>query len=252
MSTFKQLKGIILKSYDYGDSSRIVRLFTRDMGLISFMAKGAKRNKSRTLNLTEPFVEGEFNLNEGKTMYYIKDGEIVNSHLGLRKSIQYLTCANYMVEIMEQVLIDDSDENLYDLFSAAINACEKSEKVFLPRIMSAFLMKLVSILGFRPTLGRCVNCGKMLDSFRFDLEQGGMICEAHISDINSIDLAKEEYNELVYYIRKPLIELIDDEENVQEKVNFTKIHSIIYKYFKLHVENCYINSEAMMQQLNIL
>ena len=49
---------IILQAFPYGDTSRILRLITRDYGVRSVIAKGATRPKSRFSGLLEVFTEG--------------------------------------------------------------------------------------------------------------------------------------------------------------------------------------------------
>src|SRR5690349_18239376 len=53
---------IILQAFPYGDTSRILRLLTRDFGVRSAMAKGATRPKSRYSGLLELFTEGSATL----------------------------------------------------------------------------------------------------------------------------------------------------------------------------------------------
>ena len=45
---------IVLRSIDYGETSRIVTLFTRERGKIGVMAKGARANRSRFGSTLEP------------------------------------------------------------------------------------------------------------------------------------------------------------------------------------------------------
>jgi hypothetical protein len=49
---------LILQSYPYSETSRILRLLTEDFGVQSVIAKGARRPKSRFGGLLEPFTEG--------------------------------------------------------------------------------------------------------------------------------------------------------------------------------------------------
>ena len=42
----KKIKGIVIKEIAYKETSKIIEVFTEDEGIISIMAKGAKRIKS--------------------------------------------------------------------------------------------------------------------------------------------------------------------------------------------------------------
>ncbi len=50
-------EAIVLQSFPYGETSRIVRLLTRSAGVHSAIAKGALRPRSRYSTM-EPFAEG--------------------------------------------------------------------------------------------------------------------------------------------------------------------------------------------------
>ena len=42
----KDVEGIILKERDYGESSKILDVFTKEYGLIGILSKGSKKMKS--------------------------------------------------------------------------------------------------------------------------------------------------------------------------------------------------------------
>src|SRR5690606_9838430 len=60
-------ESIILQSFAYGDTSKILRLLTRTHGVRSAIAKGALRPKSRYGGILEPF-------SIGTAVMYLKDG----------------------------------------------------------------------------------------------------------------------------------------------------------------------------------
>ena len=53
---------IVLHAFDYLESSRILRLVTRDGGLRSVLARGARRPKSRYGTALDLFAEGSAQL----------------------------------------------------------------------------------------------------------------------------------------------------------------------------------------------
>ena len=56
----QKCEGIILRTTDYGETNKIVSLFTRELGKYGVMAKGAKKTKSRLAAITQPFTYGIF------------------------------------------------------------------------------------------------------------------------------------------------------------------------------------------------
>src|SRR3982750_1254339 len=52
--------GFLLRKIPYSESSFILKVFTREHGLVSFMAKGAKRQNSRLHGLLEPGIHVQY------------------------------------------------------------------------------------------------------------------------------------------------------------------------------------------------
>nr|MBA3657287.1 recombination protein O N-terminal domain-containing protein [Gemmatimonadaceae bacterium] len=49
---------IVLHAFDYLETSRIVRLLTRDAGVVSVLARGAKRSRARYGSGMDLYAEG--------------------------------------------------------------------------------------------------------------------------------------------------------------------------------------------------
>ena len=53
-------EGIVLKTYPLGDTSRIVVVYTRDLGLVRLVAKGARKTPGRFGYSLEPLSRSRF------------------------------------------------------------------------------------------------------------------------------------------------------------------------------------------------
>ena len=58
----KEVEGFIFKETPYGETSKIINVFTKEYGLIGIMCKGAKSLKSKNRALTLLFTYGKFNI----------------------------------------------------------------------------------------------------------------------------------------------------------------------------------------------
>ena len=58
----KEVEGFIFKETPYGESSKIINIFTKEYGLIGVMCKGAKSLKSRMRSVTLRFTYAKFNI----------------------------------------------------------------------------------------------------------------------------------------------------------------------------------------------
>ena len=56
MNMNKEVEGIIIREKDYGDTSKIIDIFTKEYGIIGVIAKGSKSMKSKLRSVTTKFT----------------------------------------------------------------------------------------------------------------------------------------------------------------------------------------------------
>ncbi|MBQ7464422.1 MAG: DNA repair protein RecO, partial [Lachnospiraceae bacterium] len=78
MSELVSVSGMVLKAFDHAEYDRRIILLTRQMGRITVFAKGVRRQGSKHMASTEPFVYGDFKLFEGKSAYNLAEADIKN------------------------------------------------------------------------------------------------------------------------------------------------------------------------------
>src|ERR687885_849871 len=118
-------KGIVLGSIRYGEADRILDLYTQDMGLISAIAKGIRRTKSRFGGRLEPLSCVDFLAYEGRTLDTITQVEVLRSFRGVRENLARLKVAGSMVAIVRALSGgDEADRRVFNLLYHALDALE--------------------------------------------------------------------------------------------------------------------------------
>jgi DNA repair protein RecO (recombination protein O) len=171
-------RAIVLRHVNYRETSRILTLFSSDLGRITVSAKGCMRPKCRERAATEMFTLGEYTLTERVGRYYLNAACIENAHFNLRFDIDRLALATYFVELCETVLNEEEPQKeLFDLLAAMLRAlCDEKSSPELVRLF--FEVKAMDILGFRPEVSACAVCGGALkDKIWFSVSAGGAICD---------------------------------------------------------------------------
>lgn len=232
----------------------MVDLLTKERGRVSFFARGAKRNKSRVLNLSERFVEGEYNLVQGRSSYYLKDGLLLDAHIGLRRSLGKMSSAGFFMECLSAVLFEEEDPSVFPLLQKALSAAEDAEgEAALSALIGAFLLKLSSVLGFRPTLSACMTCGKPVDrNFQFDPLQGGVVCEDHAMGSSGFALEQESYRLLCSYILEPFSAIIRNSVKMSQKETIRRVTDLCFRYFCIHTGKESFKSRSLLRQLELM
>ncbi len=91
----------ILKTYEYSETSKILRLLTRDHGLCSVIAKGARRPKSRFGGLLEPYTDGvaTYYAKEGRELHTLSGFELLGERQALGNDLVRYAGAGILTEI---------------------------------------------------------------------------------------------------------------------------------------------------------
>lgn len=175
---------IVLRSWPYGESDKIVSFFTEVCGKVTGIAKGAKRSRRRFVNTLEPFslVDLRFQERPHSALMFVLACELIRPFKSLTASLENIAHASYLVEVSDR-LTREHEENrqLFEHLREGLIFIE--EKGTSPTFLVFFELKLLQLAGYRPRLQRCRRCE---ESWRRDLQaqwcfsprDGGILCES--------------------------------------------------------------------------
>lgn len=171
---------LVLHAFPYGDTSKILRLLTPELGLRSVIAKGARSPKSRFGGVLEPFTEGEaqFNLREGRDLFTLSGFSLVRSRQGIGRDLASFTGASLIAEIALRVGTEEPHAELFELLTAVLDRLAQPSTTPAATALTA-LWALIGMVGFQPAMEVCVRCARRLEpdeDSRFDVEAGGVVC----------------------------------------------------------------------------
>ena len=111
-----EVEGIVLSETPYGETSKIINLYTKEKGLIGIMCKGAKSMKSMFRASTQVLSYGIFNLHykEGK-LSTLTGVDIIDPLINIKEDLKKITTAFYLIKLITQVLKDTQDPKIYYL-----------------------------------------------------------------------------------------------------------------------------------------
>ncbi|HYR06150.1 MAG TPA: DNA repair protein RecO [Longimicrobium sp.] len=175
-------RALVLQSFPYSETSKVLRLYTLEHGLRSVMAKGALRPKSRYGGVLEPFTEGTatFYLKEGRDLHTLSGFDLVRSRQGLGRSLVGFAGASLLAEVVMRTGTEEPHPGLYETLVEAWDAVAGARgpaEALAASLAGAW--SVVVLLGFEPQAGACVLCGRELgddEPVRFDAQAGGVAC----------------------------------------------------------------------------
>jgi DNA repair protein RecO (recombination protein O) len=166
----------------YGETSKILRLLTRDLGLQSAIARGARRAKARTGPRLDLFAAGTATLlTKGqRELNPLTEFEVSAAHAGLARDVPRFAAASALVELALRCAPADPHGEVFEAVLQGLGAIERAATDRTDATALAACWGLIVALGFEPVLDRCAVCGAPLEgAVHFSAEQGGALCGAH-------------------------------------------------------------------------
>jgi DNA repair protein RecO (recombination protein O) len=177
MPPYKE-QGIVLRSVKLGEADKIVTILTQGSGKVRAVAKGIRKTTSRFGARLEPFTHVNLMLYRGRgALDTVTQAEIVAPHLHIREDLARFAAAETMVEAVDKVAEEhERNTRLVVLLLGGLRAVDAGP-ADPSAVAESFLLKLLSLSGFHPSLTTCAVCGRP-GAGRFSSGQGGAVCSA--------------------------------------------------------------------------
>ncbi len=187
---------IVLGHRNFGESDKLVFLYSKDFGKIRVIAKGARK-------ITSKFTGHLETLNSCTSQLYFGPRNIILTEIStkthnkrIREDFKKLCSALQIAEVTNQILYDNQSlENLIPLLEGAIQQLAKTEKASLLAI--AYTTKLLDKTGLIPDFKK--TGGSMDMKYRKFFE---FIKKASLEEIEQITLTESEQEEIKKIIKK--------------------------------------------------
>jgi DNA repair protein RecO (recombination protein O) len=168
----------------YGETSKIVRLLTRELGLVSGLARGARGKRSRTGPRLDLFAAGTASLllKDTRDLHPLTAFEITTPHAALAHDVTRFAAASALVEVALKCAPSEPHPDVHDAVAHGLDALEAAPPELAEGAALVACWGLVVSLGFAPALDRCAICGTPVPAdgtLAFSAEQGGALCAVH-------------------------------------------------------------------------
>ena len=203
---------IVLHVMPYGETSIILRLLTRDLGLASGIARGAKRARSRTGPRLDLFMAGSATLfmKANRDLHPLTQFEATATHQRLATDVRRFAAGSALAELALKCAPADPQPQVFDAVSAGFAALEHTEEDSTDAVALLACWGLVVSLGFAPTLDACVVCDRPISGrVAFSAAQGGALCAIHRAGVSTSMLAEADAVSLAALVGGRLPEPLD-------------------------------------------
>ena len=160
--------GILLQAIPYLGNRRILKIFTAQAGLLTFMSR------LKQTALTSPFCRAEWVIPKSPKgeIFPLKDASLIDPLLDLRKSFAILSAAGKIAQdLLKSQLPRKNTQGLYELTLACLRELPRNPLA----IAQSFRLKLLQLEGLLQIQDTCLRC----ENPSSGLTQGESVCTIH-------------------------------------------------------------------------
>ncbi len=190
---------IVLRTYDVFETSTVATVFTREIGKVSGLAKGARRLKSPMQGGLDLLAISDIVLLHKGTdaLDLIIEASPQERFESLRRDLAALYAGYYIAELLSDLTdLHDPHPRLFD--AAMVTLRHLGDPILRQRRLFRFELACLRELGLMPAIDHCAHCGELVDAsgdaFAFGLATGGVICPAcrpgqpHVATLSGVTL----------------------------------------------------------------
>ncbi|MGN0302577.1 MAG: DNA repair protein RecO [Anaerotardibacter sp.] len=177
--------GIVLRKTKLKESDLIYSFLTDEGLQIQAIAKGARKPTSSFSSRLELFSYCDLLLVKGKSLDIVKEARLIEGFPALRNNYEAVLLGSPALELLRKVTITTvSDPRLFSMAKAYFTHLETVSTSQGLLLCTAFLIKSMAFLGFRPSFTHCVGCGSQIEYLTtnsFSSFDGGVVCASCFS-----------------------------------------------------------------------
>ena len=213
----EKVEGIVINEKPYGDTSKIIDIFTKKYGIIGVIAKGSRTINSKLRSVSERLTYGVF------TIYYkenklsiLKEVDIINNLKNIRKDIKLIAYATYLVDLSSQVYKHSYNDTIYDMLISSIKKINDGfDSLIITNIVE---LKYLDYLGVMPNLSGCIVCGSS-NVVTISSSKGGYLCNKCRTNEPLISDKSMKLIRMYYYVDIEKIEKINISDQIKNQIN---------------------------------
>ncbi|MGI9174622.1 MAG: DNA repair protein RecO [Rhodothermales bacterium] len=231
-------EAIVLRRMDYGETSQIVTLFTREKGRLAVMAKGARLPKSRFGSSLQPmsYMQAVLYYKASRGLQTLTESAHVRHFARIGSNLKKLSVGQRVMELTYALLHEEEAnplvfnllvETLYQLNDAEARATN---------LLLCFQLRLASALGFAPAIDRASIEALTDDGGRLALERGAvlpLLSDAHQGGLRASRTALRAFAILARADLDTVMRMRIARET------YAEVDTLVEAYLRYHVQDAY-------------
>jgi DNA repair protein RecO (recombination protein O) len=186
-------EGIVLKTFDFRETSRIATFFTKDHGKVKGVLKGIRKDFRKFGSSVDTFSVNDivYYQYSRSDLHLISQCDLKQFFFSARQDYKKNVAANYTLELVDTVMPPEyPNRKVYSLMLDFLGSLEGA--VDIDKLVHIFQIKVLLLSGFRPHIDACLKCRRKIEGrARFSMKSGGLICfECPTSETNFVMVSR--------------------------------------------------------------
>lgn len=169
--------GFVLKRYNFRETSVIASFYTQKYGKITGILKGFYTQKKEFASHLDSLSLNEIVFYPKKSdVWLVSFADLVCDYGFLRKDLSRAWAASIFLNLIDKTM-QPLDKNL-EVFELLRDSLFSLREEGARKALYVFLIKFLTLSGFKPEFGKCLICHKPADSqTHFSVSRGGLVCK---------------------------------------------------------------------------
>jgi len=171
-------EAIVLKRFDYRETSRIATFFTRDYGKVKGVLKGVRKDTKKFGSNIDKFSVNDivYYKYRNSDLHLISQCDLKGFFFPVREDLQRSIAANYLLELVDSIMpTEEPNKDVFELMLSYLTTLETVRDI--NKLVHILQVKVLLLSGFRPHIDSCVKCNaKVGGRAKFSNSLGGLVC----------------------------------------------------------------------------
>ncbi len=228
-------EALVLRTTPFQESSLIVKLFTKEQGKVSVIAKGARRLKSGLRGYLEPlsYIEAIYYYKSTREIQTLAKADLIQAFCGNNADLRCNIFGTAVLELIDRTVYDHQhDEEIFVAAVKALMAMNHGDAQHQLHFVG-FLLILAGVLGYQLETGYCSQCNRPMHEAYFSSATGQLVCEKCGNYLTSTNKLSATDLDLLKQLQQPRAKLVF-EKYIQSDIGYDHLIRLLINYLAYH------------------
>ncbi|MFH1359544.1 MAG: DNA repair protein RecO [Candidatus Omnitrophota bacterium] len=174
----RKTEGVVLKRFDFRETSCIATFFTRDHGKIKGVLKAIRKDTKKFGSSVDKFSVNDlvYYWHANADLHLVGQCDLKQFYFPIRQNMKRALAAQYSCELVDAIMPpEEPNEDVYHLMMNFLESLQAIKDI--NKLVHIFQIRMLHLSGFRPHIDHCLICQKDIPTrSRFSTQLGGLLC----------------------------------------------------------------------------